>query len=419
MRVAIIADDLTGAADSGVQLAHSGYRTGVAFCNTAVPPAEDLDAVALDTGSRTLPTGCATKRVSEAGRLVREARIVYKKIDSTLRGPIAAELVAALEATRRGKVVVAPAFPSAGRTTRGGVQLVHGEPVHETALAHDPLTPVSESRIPYLLSEAFRSVAALSVTDIRKGYPVRDALESDECVVADAECDADLDALVKAVPDPSALLWVGSAGLARAFGKVYPGPYFGIPFDASDPTLGVLTVVGSINEVAREQLSHLAQEPGMTPVALDTEALITGTRDEAVDQAMEAVRAALSGVRGAVLYSSAREEVGSALRDEAVSEGEISERVVDALAEIVAGISGENLFDALILTGGDTAVRVARELEATGILLWGEIEAGVPVGTLIGPRPYRIVTKAGGFGGPDTLRDAFCTLTETRKDTKA
>jgi D-threonate/D-erythronate kinase len=418
MHVAIVADDLTGAADSGVQLARSGYRTAVAFRDTAVPPAEDLDAVALDTDSRALPAGLAAKRVLEAGRSVREARVVYKKIDSTLRGPIAAEVAAVLEAARREKAVVAPAFPSAGRTTRGGVQLVDGEPVHETGLAHDPLTPVSESHIPSLLSEAFRSVAALSVADIRKGCPVGDALHSHECVVADAESDADLEALVKAIPDPSALVWVGSAGLARAFGKVYPGPHPAVPFDASDPALGVLTVVGSLNEAAREQLGHLAQEPGVTPVALDTEALVTGTREEAVDRAMKAGRAALSGGRGAVLYSAAGEGVGSALRDEAVSEGEMSERVVDALAEVVAGLSGEDLFDALILTGGETAVRVARRLGSTGILLGGEIEAGVPVGTLIGPRPYRVITKAGGFGGPDTLRDAFRALTDTRKDAK-
>jgi uncharacterized protein YgbK (DUF1537 family) len=113
------------------------------------------------------------------------------------------------------------------------------------------------------------------------------------------------------------------------------------------------------------------------------------------------------------------EEENSALRGESVSRNEVSERVSDALAEIVAELSPEDLFDALILTGGDTAVRVARSLGATGILLEGEIEAGVPVGTLVGTRPYRVVTKAGGFGGPDTLRDAFRALAEPREKGEA
>jgi hypothetical protein len=74
-------------------------------------------AVALDTDSRTRPAGFAAKRVLEAARAVRESRLVCKKLDSTLRGNVAAELSAALGATRRGRVVVAPAFPAASRTT--------------------------------------------------------------------------------------------------------------------------------------------------------------------------------------------------------------------------------------------------------------------------------------------------------------
>jgi D-threonate/D-erythronate kinase len=418
VNVAIIADDLTGAADSGVQLARSGYRTAVAFCGVEIPPTKDLDAMAVDTDSRSLPAGLAAKRVVKAGHAVRDARIVYKKIDSTLRGPVGAELAATLGATRRGKVVVAPAFPSTGRTTVNGAQLVRGEPVHETGLSKDPITPVLESHIPSLLSHVFRSIVVLSVADVRDGEHVRDALESNDCTVADAESDADLEALVRAVPDPSPVLWVGSAGLARAFGKVHPGPSVGIPPEASAPASGVLAVVGSVNEVARKQLSRLTEEPGVAVVPLDTAALVTGSY-EVLEEAEEDLRTAISGSRGAVLYPKANEEANRALREAPISGEEASERIADALASTVAGLSGEDLFDALVLTGGDTAVRVARSLGATGILLEGEVETGVPIGTLLGPRPYRVVTKAGGFGDPDTLRDAFRTLVEPRENGEA
>jgi uncharacterized protein YgbK (DUF1537 family) len=50
--IAIIADDLTGAVDTGVQLARAGYRTAVAFRDAPVPPAEGLDAVALEPADR-------------------------------------------------------------------------------------------------------------------------------------------------------------------------------------------------------------------------------------------------------------------------------------------------------------------------------------------------------------------------------
>jgi uncharacterized protein YgbK (DUF1537 family) len=417
VEVAIIADDLTGAADSGVQLARSGYRTVVVFCGAPIPPGDDLDAVAVDTDSRSLPAGFAAKRVVEAGDAVREARIVYKKIDSTLRGPIGAELAAALAATRRRKALIAPAFPSTGRETKGGTQLVHGEPVHETDLSKDPVTPVLESHIPSLIAHAFGNVVALPVTEVRNGERVREALEGDKCVVADAESDGDLAALVRAVPDPSSILWVGSAGLARALGEVYPGAHNGVPTGSLVPASAVLAVVGSVNEVAREQLLRLSKEPGLVTVYLDTAALFCGSSyEDTVGEAAEAVRNALSGGRGVALSSAAGEEVDSALRGASVSRREVSERVSDALAEIVAGLSEKDLFDALILTGGDTAVRVAGALGATGILLEGEVEAGVPVGALVGPHPYRVVTKAGGFGGPDTLHDAFRALAEPREN---
>ncbi|MCA1728428.1 MAG: hypothetical protein LC751_03110 [Actinobacteria bacterium] len=419
MDVGIIADDLTGAADSGVQLARHGYRTAVAFRGAPIPPAKDLGAVAVDTDSRTLPAGFAAKRVVEASHAVRAARVAYKKIDSTLRGPVGAELAAALGATRRRHLLVAPAFPSAERTTKGGVQLMRGEPVHETRLAHDPLTPVSESHIPSLLSKTFHSITTLPVAEVRKGVPVMRALENSDCVVADAETDEDLETLARAVPDPSSVLWAGSAGLVRSLGRVYPGSHGDAPSEIPTPASAVLAVVGSVNEVSRDQLSRLAGKPGVEAVALDTVALLVSSPEEAVDDAIEAVRTALLSNRDAVLYSAAGEEVNSALREGSVSGDEVSGRVADALAKVVAGLSGEDLFDALALTGGNTAVRVARELGATGILLEGEIEAGVPIGRLIGPRPYRVVTKAGGFGGPDTLSDAFHALTNPRKDGEA
>jgi uncharacterized protein YgbK (DUF1537 family) len=390
MRVGIIADDLTGAADTGVQLARAGYRTAVAFRDAPIPPADDLDAVALDTDSRAMPAGFAAKRVMEAGLTVREASIVYKKLDSTLRGPIAAELAAALGASGRDRAVVAPAFPAAGRTTVEGVQLVRGVPVDETEAKNDPRTPVHEGHVPTLLAAAFPSVVSLSAEDLADPDVIRRALEDAVCVVADAARDEDLEALVRAVPDPSEVLWAGSAGLAIALGRVYPGPHDGTAHPAR--TSRVLVVVGSLSEVSRGQLRSL-EEHGCTAVPVSG---WSGAEGEALGKAREA----LSGGACAALHS-AEDRISSGAGD-----------VVEMLAGVVGALSEENLFDALVLTGGDTAVGVARRLGAVGVRLEGEVEPGIPVGILIGPKPYRVVTKAGAFGEPGTLVRAVETLLE-------
>ncbi len=397
MRAAIIADDLTGAADTGVQLARAGYRTAVAFRGAPVPPAKDLDAVALDTDSRAMPAGFAAKRVVEAGRAVRDARVVYKKLDSTLRGPVAAELAAALGATGRDRAVVAPAFPAAGRTTVGGVQLVRGVPVHETEAKNDPRTPVREGHLPTLLATSFPSVGSLGVEDLVDPAAVRRALDGSICVVADATREEDLEALVRAVPDPSEVLWAGSAGLALALANAYPGPHAGATSASPAPVSGVLVVVGSLSGVARGQLRSLSERCRTVPVAAGD----SGALEEAVGLAREAL---LEGVCAAVHSAEERDPSGAA------------GSVVGALAEVAACLSEEGLIDALVLTGGETAIGVGRRLGAVGIRLEGEVEPGIPVGTLIGPRPYRVVTKAGGFGGPGTLVKVVEKLLKIGKD---
>jgi uncharacterized protein YgbK (DUF1537 family) len=383
--ITIVADDLTGAADAGVQFVRAGYRTAVVFHGEAAPA--DVDAVSFDTDSRNMPAGFAAKRVVDVARDIRGARVVYKKLDSTLRGNVAAELSAASGASGREHAIVAPAFPDAGRTTVRGIQLVRGVPVDETEMRDDPQTPVREAHVPTLLAGAFSSVGTLGAEDVVDPERVRLALEENECVVADAECYSDLKALVRAVPDPARVLWAGSAGLAYAIGSVYPGFRAGDVGERRAPARPVLVVVGSLSSVAREQVRRLVEEYGDVSV-------------EAVgEDAVEPARVALSGRTCAVVHSPEQKNASG-------------EAVIETLAGVVGRFSEERLFGGLIMTGGATAVGVARRLGATGVELEGEVEMGVPVGTLIGPRPYPVVTKAGGFGGPDTLVEAVQALAQ-------
>ncbi len=121
-------------------------------------------------------------------------------------------------------------------------------------------------------------------------------------------------------------------------------------------------------------------------------------------EALRLARAALSGGAYAAVHSAENRDASDA------------GAVVGALAEVVGALSKEGLFDALVLTGGETAVAVARDLGAVGIRLEGEVEPGIPVGYLIGPRPYRVVTKAGAFGEPGTLVRAAERLLKSGED---
>ncbi|MBA2376719.1 MAG: four-carbon acid sugar kinase family protein [Rubrobacteraceae bacterium] len=376
--IAVVADDLTGAADSVGQFARNGYRTAVFFRGEEVA-FEGFDAVALDTDSRSSSPDEARRRVFEIGAKVKEAGVVFKKVDSTLRGNVAVEINALMRSAGRERAIVAPAFPSGGRTTIGGVQLINGTPVHETEFSRDPKTPVREGHLPTLLSP-FGAVGTVNTKDLDDPAKVRRALSESRVVVVDATEDGHLLSLVEDVAEPSSVVWVGSAGLASALASAYPGRE-----DAPPPFVevgNVLVVVGSVSGVSQKQLRNLDARGKAVPVKLEAD----------VEKTVRRAGAVLEGGGNAAVYSPS--EVGRFA----------PETVGEMLAEAAHGLDG--LFGALVLTGGDTAVGVARRLGAKGIEVLGEVEPGVPFGRLVGGKPYPVVTKAGGFGHSDTLCDA-------------
>jgi uncharacterized protein YgbK (DUF1537 family) len=360
--VAVIADDLTGAADTGIQFTRAGYRTGVALFEAAA--AAELDALAVDTDSRELPEAEAVKRTGAVARSLKHVPILFKKIDSTLRGPMGAEVRAAAQGGERRRMVVAPAFPSAGRTTSGGVQCVDGR-------------PLEDGDVTQRLADGGCGDAVVLPRD--QLQCVGAALRAHACVVADAQDESDLVALARGVPDPTAVLWAGSAGLAAALAEVHAGPR--PPAAPTRPQGGpVLVVIGSGHPVAREQVRRLAAAAAVD-VPLDLDDLAATTRRAA---------AALAGERSVVVHATT------------CSGGdEVSARIPGALARVAAALAED--VQSLVLSGGETAVHVARALGVRGLALEHELERGVPVSRLIGPRPLRVVTKAGGFGGPLAL----------------
>jgi len=229
----ILADDLTGAADCGLQAARRGLRTVVALTaatHDAEVVARDLDTRGGDAGRAYAATRAA---LPERGEL-------YLKIDSTLRGHVGAAIDAALDAGAGDVAVVAPAFPAQGRTVTGGRLFAGGEEVADLAA---------------LLRAQSRHAA-------RPGA----------VIAADAASDADLRRVVaERRADGARVVWVGSAGLAAALvDALAPGGAPGSLPVAAGP---VLTVVGSAAAPAAAQLAALLARPGVEAVGASAAAL--------------------------------------------------------------------------------------------------------------------------------------------------
>ncbi|MDA9500733.1 four-carbon acid sugar kinase family protein [Bradyrhizobium sp. CCBAU 11357] len=234
--IGILADDLTSAADGAAPFVQRGFRAVVG--RHRLPP-EEAAIVAVDSGSRSVASLQAAGRVSDLAKQLASRDVLYKTVDSTLRGHVKAEMEAAFTASGRKLLVFAPAFPGAGRTTVSGVQLVDGIPVAETGYGRDPVHPARHSRLVELVPSSIGNV-----------------------VILDAATQDELDAKIAALPDPESILWLGSPGMALALAKRLAPVQV-----ASDVTMAgsreILVVVGSANPRSHRQADQVGGGRGV------------------------------------------------------------------------------------------------------------------------------------------------------------
>jgi uncharacterized protein YgbK (DUF1537 family) len=156
IRLLAIADDLSGAAE----IAGIGHRFGLP---TRVlrddPPARwDVDGLTvIDTDSRSLASGLAAGAVGRAlnGCDRGAFDLVYKKVDSVLRGQIRAELAAVMEVLHdQARVVLLAQNPSRGRIIDArGDYFIDGVPLHRTPFANDPDHPARSAQAKTLIED--------------------------------------------------------------------------------------------------------------------------------------------------------------------------------------------------------------------------------------------------------------------------
>ena len=167
LRLLMIADDFTGALDTGVQLAAHGIPTQVVVGQADLSACSSTVLV-VDTETRHLPAAKAAKAVEELTRSAVENGVgcIYKKTDSALRGNIGAELAALLKASGARNLPFLPAFPQIGRTTEKGVHYIKGVPVNESPFGIDPFEPVRCAEVTKLIHLQTDMPAPVSYTHL-------------------------------------------------------------------------------------------------------------------------------------------------------------------------------------------------------------------------------------------------------------
>ena len=304
----------------------------------------------VDTESRRLSAGDAATRVTQAVRACRTPRY-FKKIDSTLRGPLGAEIEAVMAASGTTRALVCPAFPAQRRTVVGGALLIDGVPIGRTGMQ------ATSSVIELLRPQLTRAIVGLPLSEVRAGHGrLADRLMGLDgmVIVADAETDADLTVLVEAslsLAAPPVL--AGAAGLGRALAA----------------RLGILRDHAPLPR-ARRWL------------------IVAGSLHPATRRQADAARNA-----GLIVLASAP--------GESPDDGAAARRLADEARQRLRA----EAFDVVVVTGGDTALALYDALGRGRLELVGPPAPGLALArlTVPGRDALWLVTKAGGFGDPDLI----------------
>ncbi len=393
----ILADDFTGSLDTGVHFAKQGVSTVVQIADRedSFPSDTDAQVLVLDTESRHLSAEHAYNRISALTRQARRegVRSLYKKVDSTLRGNIGAELTAVLDNWPAKQLVFLPAFPKAGRTTEAGIQYVHGIPLAETSFATDPFNPVRSSRVSEIIG-AQSSVPVLC----RQRYEA-DSSGEKRILVLDSSSDSDLrqvgEDLSRAGEND---LLAGCAGFAEQLPALLDLKKS--PMPAVVHRGGTLLICGSLHPISLQQADYAQTHCGYHGFSLSAEQLL-GL--EPVESLPEIIRLLAAGERVMLRGGGGQEQLVTTeqvAEAAGISRDEVPARIAAGFGRLTAQIVPDGTPGTLIVFGGDTLLGIVRALGGNSLIPLAEVCPGVVLARSDRRLAFQgnLVTKAGGFG---------------------
>ncbi|WDR02180.1 four-carbon acid sugar kinase family protein [Devosia algicola] len=347
LQVLLIADDLTGALDAGAPFSDLGFRTlMVPQWDALIDPTLEVPQIAcVSTSTRELGKPAAVARVEEIARALRHLQptLVFKKIDSRLKGSAAAESRAVMTVFNRQHMIVAPAIPDMGRTIVDGYLSGHGLD-----------TPID----------------VRSLFGPHSDVTVCDAVDRDGLTIA-AET---------VMTRPTECVAVGARGLAVALAqqllKAGIKPVVKRRRMETSVARPILLVIGSRDEVTQRQIAHLRSSRTIQLIFAPNGLVPVGKMNS----------------QTCLLVATATDEL------------ETPEVVGRRFARGVAQTVVQNKPATLLMSGGETAASVLAALGVKSLEVAGEIFPGVSRShATISGLPTTIFTKSGGFGDPDTL----------------
>ena len=419
--IGVIADDLTGADDTALQFHLRGANTQILLDDSIVPENKASTQVwAIPTETRNLDPHSAYERVKQAAKILADTYNVeyfYKKMDSTLRGHIAVEALAVLDALEWDAAVIIPAFPQEGRTTIGGYHLLRGVPLERTEFARDPRFPIYESHIPTVLRNELQNqqdelVDLIELRTVIKGAgPILKKMNEligrgVKLIVVDANSVTDIEQVVLAIEKSSyKVLPCGSAGCAQVLGNIWLPELENHHQERTIPALPKLLVSGSATQTNALQIHKLQDSDDVENtyfIDLKMEDILEGVNEDIIKRVSENLIK-----DNVVVVHTSDLIVDSKIIAQILFDNDLSKsQFLSKISEYLAALTKRVLFnkDAILITvGGETSFKCCKAINSNALQIIDAILPAIPL--CLDTKAQWVVTKSGNLGNSNTLID--------------
>ena len=417
VKLLILADDFTGALDTGVQFSGKGIRTQVVVSSHWVEPDSDCDVMVIDMETRHVPKEKAYEIVYDVCQQAVKygIRCFYKKTDSALRGNVGSELQAAVDAVSGKNIVFVPAFPAMRRITVDGVHYIDGIPVKESVFGQDPFEPVMYDRVDELLratgykggvigvGKAERKLQAAEERKTQaseeRGQKAAEAAKQ-QLFLYDAETDADLDEIAEAVSKKSDIpILAGCAGFAAKLPELLKLPVK----KSGDVKLkeNLVFLCGSVNPITKSQIVY-GEKMGIPRIHLKPEEKLEISYWDQPEGLGKIRQLAKDGMQHIIIDSN-DEEGHNDTMEYAAKKGysieDVRVRISETLGYLLKKLIDAGMEGTYLITGGDTLIGFMKAIGVSELEPMNEIRPGCVLTSLnYQDKKHYVITKSGGFG---------------------
>ncbi|RIA45539.1 uncharacterized protein YgbK (DUF1537 family) [Hephaestia caeni] len=382
--LAVITDDFTGAAEiAGIVLA-KGFTAAI---ETRTVHATTSDVLVIATNMRSIGRTDASKESARltAGLMALQPRMIFKKVDSVLRGHIGPELGSMMEAQGKSRALLVPANPSLGRTIEDGIYFVSGTPIAESGFAADNAVATGSSRVVDILQErGYPDLACFDIDDYGGA--------GDGIAIGNTRTPADVAAWAEKVTDD-----VVPAGAADFFSALLDRlrPSAGAPSGApiSFKAAKSLYVCGSRFPASGQAVRTAAANGHCVAYVPDAIYFDRDFDPDLIEAWAEDVVRAFERYDDVILFApQSTRGVGFAGSD-----------VTRVLARCVARVFDRAAPDELMIEGGATAQAVMEALNIETLLPVQALSAGVTRMRVAGRDGLHVTMKPGSYSWPSVI----------------